>query len=164
VAEDEPTDGTIRVPPAVRNRDRLNLGWLLLTREAEEFSLEGRLKGVSEEILRRAMLVSTSLFSHIVNDNLEVRTSVSIDPSTGAATGKALYTYEALPRSTVLAFEVVVSNPRYYRINGQEPLGGDMGKVKQTVASGLDFCEALGIGGMNTRGMGRMKVTAGGGL
>ena len=160
VAEEEPADGTVRVAQGVKVGDRLNLGWLMLQKDAEPFPLDGKLNGVNVEILQRAALVSNKLFSHIVNDNLEVRTSVSIDPSTGAAADGALFTYEALPRASVLAFEVVISDPRFYKIDGEEPLSnkGGKGTVKNTVEDGLRFFEALGVGGMNTRGMGRLRV------
>ncbi|WP_421658971.1 RAMP superfamily CRISPR-associated protein [Leptothermofonsia sp. ETS-13] len=49
------------------------------------------------QVIKRIVLVKDSLFSHIVNSNLEVRTSVAISPETGAAEEGALFTYEALP-------------------------------------------------------------------
>jgi CRISPR-associated protein Cmr4 len=100
------------------------------------------------------------MFGHIVNDNLEVRTSVSIDPQTGGAAEKALFTYEALPRASVLYFEVVVSDPKFYKIGNQTPLQNNGGKQKviQTIQKGLALFETLGVGGMNTRGMGRLRV------
>jgi CRISPR-associated protein Cmr4 len=139
---------------------RLNLGWLMLDVAKNDFPLNGKLPNVSPEILDRAVLVSNKLFGQIVNDNLEVRTSVSIDPATGAAADGALFTYEALPRASVLSFEVVVSNPKFYQIQGQQPLqkNGNQAKARQTVESGLRLFESMGVGGMNTRGMGRLKV------
>ena len=50
---------------------------------------------------KRLVLVDDGLFCQIVNSNLEVRTSVSIDPITGAAKEGALFTYEALPRASL---------------------------------------------------------------
>ena len=44
-----------------------------------------------ETIKRIAIQPWISCFPLIVNNNLEVRTSVSIDPATGAAEDKALY-------------------------------------------------------------------------
>jgi len=35
---------------------------------------------------------------------------------------------------------------------------GDIDKVKSTVNNGLKLFETLGVGGMNTRGMGRLRV------
>lgn len=62
----------------------------------------------------------------------------------------------------MLAFEVVVSDPKFYRIssNGTDkiPLDGNIGQVIETVDKGSKLFEYLGVGGMNTRGMGRMKV------
>jgi CRISPR-associated protein Cmr4 len=49
----------------------------------------------------------------VVNSNLEVRTSVSIDPKTGAAEKGALFTYEAIPRAAFLWLDVVVDDYRY---------------------------------------------------
>jgi len=170
VTEDEPPDGQVRVAPGVKGTAcrALNLGWLMLeVMPKNDLSLEAsKFPGVPQEILNRAVLVSNKLFSHIVNDNLEVRTSVSIDPKTGAAAEGALFTYEALPRASVLYFEVVVSNPEFYQINGQKPLSGDIERAKTAVRNGLGLFEALGIGGMGTRGMGRLQVlnlNAGGG-
>jgi len=158
VDETEPADGTVRVASGVKTQGKLNLGWLMLDVQGNDFLLADKLNDVPQEIRNRAVLVSNKMFSHIVNDNLEVRTSVSIDPQTGAAAEGALYTYEALPRASVLAFEVVVSDPHFYFINGQTPLNGNAKTVKATVRNGCALFETLGIGGMNTRGMGRLKV------
>ncbi len=185
VSEAEPADGKVRLAEGVKTSGRLNLGWLMLTVDDGGLSLDAsKFPDELKEVLNRAVLVSNKMFSHIVNDNLEVRTSVSIDPATGAAAEGALFTYEALPRACVLMFEVVVSHPKYYRIAVQVkdndktrteyriPLSdsthpeGDVGRVKATVANGMKLFESLGIGGMNTRGMGRLQVlnlNAGGG-
>lgn len=178
-----PNDGTVCVANGVTVQGKLNLGWLMLSTQTGFAPDNSKLNGVPEEVLSRAVLVSDKLFSQIVNDNLEVRTSVSIDPSTGAAAEGALFTYEALPRGTVVVFEVVMSDPKYYCIHGKRPFTKDqpcMGqeksspdppndqenthakdgkrKVKATVEKGLRFLEALGVGGMGTRGMGRLRV------
>jgi len=160
IEEPEPGDGIVRLANGISVGNKLNLGWLMLTKDTNPFSLNNKLNSVPSEILKRAVLVSNKLFGHIVNDNLEVRTSVSIDPQTGAAAEGALFTYEALPRASVLTFEIIVSDPKFYQIDGNLPLKGNGGmqKVKSTVTNGLKFFEALGIGGMNTRGMGRLRV------
>jgi CRISPR-associated protein Cmr4 len=167
----------LHVAKSVTTSKRLNLGWLILDVADSNFALDaGKLPGVPQEILDHAVLVSDKMFGHIVNDNLEVRTSVSIDPQTGAAAEGALYSYEALPRASLLTFDVVVSHPKYYRMavqvtkNGKTetihriPLSynkhpeGDQELVMKTVQNGLALFDTLGVGGMNTRGMGRMKV------
>ena len=156
ITPDEPADGQVRVAKDVQQSGRLNLGWLMLEVAGNDFAPQ--VSNVPQEILKHAVLVSDKMFGHIVNDNLEVRTSVSIDPQTGAAAEGALFTYEALPRASVLYFEVVVSDPKFYRINGQIPLNGDIAKAKKAVSDGLTLFASLGVGGMNTRGMGRLRV------
>lgn len=141
----------------------LNLGWLLLKNAHKSNPIKGSIPDFPPEIVSRSVLVPDKLFSRIVNDNLEVRTSVAIDPATGAAEDGALYTYEAIPRVTVMWFDVVYNNPEYFRINGQEirknaETKADVNWIQANVEKGLGYFETLGIGGMNTRGMGRVKI------
>lgn len=160
VNRQEPLDEQVHVASGVKVGGRLNLGWLMLSVVADAFSLEGRLDGVPKEIRDQAVLVSSKMFGHIVNNNLEVRTSVSIDPQTGAVAEGALFIYEALPRGSVLVFDVVVSDPAFYRINGRELLKDEGGreKVVETVRKGLKLFGFLAVGGMSTRGMGRLRL------
>jgi CRISPR-associated protein Cmr4 len=158
INETRPSEGAVRLSAGIATKDRLNLGWLMLSVDAALPSLP--LPGIEASIVGRVALVSNRLFGQIVNDNLEVRTSVSIDPRTGAASEGALFTYEALPRGSVLAFEVIVTRPEFYSIKGQQPLAKDgVAAVRETVIKGLDLMALLGIGGMNTRGMGRLRVS-----
>lgn len=160
---------------AINNNEqvkRLNFGWLMLSQddpnvEKIEFSAFPDSGGFCSDcnvILGRAYLVSDKLFSHIVNDNLEVRTSVAINPATGAAKEGALYTYEAIPRATVMWFDVVYNKPEYFKINGTEDIrhgksnGNGWEWLEENVRKGLAYLKDLGVGGMNTRGMGRLKV------
>jgi len=161
VIEAEPADNQVRVASGIRHSGRLNLGWLMLEVAEDAFSLDNQLSAIPDDIKKRAVLVSNKMFGHIVNDNLEVRTSVSINPQTGAAAEGALFTYEALPRASVLVFDVVGSDPKFYQINGQQPLSSNGGKQKviETVNKGLALFASLGMGGMNTRGMGRLCVS-----
>ena len=159
--EVEPQPEQIRVAAGLAQNKRLNLGWLMLD-VANGFQPPDSLPDlVRAEITSRAVLVSSKLFSPIVNDNLEVRTSVSIDPATGAAAETALFTYEALPRATLLTFEVVYKDPALFGATlRQGSQAGAMGrdKIIATVQKGFQLFECLGVGGMNTRGMGRLKV------
>jgi CRISPR-associated protein Cmr4 len=117
------------------------------------------LNAVPEEIKGRTVLVSDKLFSQIVNSNLEVRTSVSIDPETGAAADKALFTYEAIPRATILWLDVIEDD-----FSGRFPenhsKAGELGHQRplDVVTAGLKLAEMLGIGGMGTRGFGRVRL------
>lgn len=201
-------------------QQHINLGWLMLEREEEAFAVQ--LTGaIPDEIQNRVVLVADSIYSQIVNSNLEVRTSVSIDPETGAASKGALFTYEAIPRATVLWMDVITDD---FRQSFPDPdklqewqrmlMEPDLKKIAQkellwkwklldsqndspekfqeavikagewivydqscynnnlkakgwdgngtnvpldVVCSGLDWAEHLGIGGMGTRGFGRIR-------
>ena len=130
----------------------LNLGWLLLEVE----NPDGKEIALPQEIVnwvKRIVIVSDKLFSHIVNDNLEVRTSVRIDPKTGTAAEGALFTYEAIPRGTVLGFEIGVDKA----LAKQRGINADI--IVSTIISGVSpFLRNLGIGGMATRGFGRLEI------
>jgi len=148
-------------------RTSLNLGWLLLpVKQYSNFdNLVETLRGYSipEYILNRFAIVSDKLFMHVVNSNLEVRTSVSINPETGAAEEHALFSYEALPRSTVLYWEIICKNPSHFRIDGENiphisDTENNMDAVHNITKKAHPYLEHLGIGGMGTRGMGRLKV------
>jgi CRISPR-associated protein Cmr4 len=149
--------------------NRLNLGWLLLpVMTCGQFqNIVQRLQslGVPPYIRDRLALVPDPLFAHIVNSNLEVRTSVAINPATGAAEEQALFSYEALPRGTVLAWEIIAKNPKHFRIEGKEisaKVNGDKiddpEKVFKVTQKAHEYLEHLGVGGMGTRGMGRLRV------
>jgi len=144
-------------------RDRLNLGWFLLRVEDGTCPLNpsGRDKlaqmGVPSMILDRLILTSDKLFTHVVNSNLEVRTSTAIDPITGSSKEGALFTYEAVPRSTIFWFSVIYKDPRNFKMNG-EKIEYDIDWVRENVEKGLSYYEYLGVGGMVTRGMGRLKI------
>jgi len=130
------------------NTDKpLNLGWLLLKVEKAENGKEAVLPSEIDKWVKRIVLVSEKLFSHIVNDNLEVRTSVKIDSNTGTAETGKLFTYEAIPRGTVFGFEIGVDKHR----DG----GVDVNKIINAVSP---YFKLLGIGGMGTRGFGRLEI------
>jgi CRISPR-associated protein Cmr4 len=125
--------------------DIVAIGWLALKRK----DLPASLPDIPEIDAKRLVLVPNDLFPTIVNDNLEVRTSVAIDPETGAAEDGALFTYEALPMGTVVAFTITYQ--------GKE-LPETPSEARKTVESGMALFPWLGVGGMNTRGMGRLRV------
>ncbi|MDR5696082.1 MAG: hypothetical protein QN121_12555, partial [Armatimonadota bacterium] len=83
----------------------------------------------------------------------------SINPETGAAEERALFPYEALPRTTVLVWEIIAKNPKHFKI-GQQAIAAvtDPTGVHGVVKKAHPYLEHLGIGGMGTRGMGRLKV------
>ncbi len=115
------------------------------------------------DIKDRVLIVSPKFFSALVNNNLEVRTSVSIKPETGAAEDKHLFTYEAIPRAAWLFGDVTVDDymNQFPKSWTDRELGlEDWTGPKPVVQAGLGLIEYLGVGGMGTRGFGRMRRVA----
>ena len=203
----------------------------MVAKENGHLELDG-LSDLPDPVRKRIVLVSDKVFSQVVNSNLEVRTSVSIDPETGAAKKGALFTYEAIPRAAFLWTDVVVDDyrrafPAYDELEGWKKIlddakasdvgtfdilnriGGflrkyaapvnnksgdyekDFGNARikmlgyiqeektqyeaatlhdkrwknvetdtpaDVVTAGLEWVEHLGIGGMGTRGFGRIRM------
>ena len=76
-----------------------------------------------------------------------MRTTVRIDNHTETAEHRVLFTNEAIPRGTVLGFEMIIDKRRQDEIdNWDEVLDG-----------ALNYTKLLGIGGMGTRGFGRVS-------
>lgn len=198
-------DDMAKLASGLSNHKHLNLGWLMVENKGD-LALKGLPDNLPAPVGGRIVLVSDKVFSQVVNSNLEVRTSVSIDPETGAAEDKALFTYEAIPRATFLWMDVVVDDYRDREIwqNGgvvwkayKEKLESDDGKKviwhdndrkagplypdpkspeqllpekskedegkgwcspADVVKAGLEWAEHLGVGGMGTRGFGRIRT------
>lgn len=132
------------------NNNVINLGWLLLETEKNNDGSTGKIPE-SLGVVTRLCAVSEKLFFHLVNDNLETRTSVNIDNETGAASEKMLFTYEAISRGTVLGFEIAVDERRGEQVSGEQ--------ASELLAKALEYMSVLGVGGMGTRGFGRLDVS-----
>jgi len=133
----------------------VKVGWLSLPAADCPVKLQDELAAFE----KRLAVVSDDLFGQIVNDQLEIRTSVSIDPHTGTASTGALFTVEAMPRGTVLRSQYQVLDPNYFRVpptNAESKF--NQLELCEAVGNGLANIEHLGLGGMNTRGFGRMKI------
>jgi len=153
-------------------KGKIKIGWLYIDVEnlaVEKPKLDSlAVKSEWQLVERKIYIVSDKLFTQIVNDNLETRTSVAINPETGAAEDQALFTYEAIPRATWLISKVIQDD---FRSTGFETViknckGNDRVKdwksPMDVVKAGFKVIEYLGIGGMTTRGFGRMKIISGG--
>jgi CRISPR-associated protein Cmr4 len=146
----------------------INLGWLMVEVKKSTLTAKGIESPEWNTIKDRIVLVPESLFSQIVNSNLEIRTSVSISPETGAAEDGALFTHEAIPRSAILWFDVVEDDrgefPKTERTysNGKDNNGDSLSSVWNSpldvVKAGLQLAQHLGVGGMGTRGFGRIRL------
>jgi len=149
--KDKNKDDKIKIPDEIENKayvikgikeenKTLNLGWILIEVETKYSDVKLTIPDELNKFVKRIVVVPEKLFSTLVNDNLEVRTSVKIDKITGTAADGGLFTYEAIPRGTIIGFEIgFVEN---YNI---------VEKIKP-------YFKLLGIGGMGTRGFGRLEI------
>lgn len=160
------TDGEAAITLTGNDAGHLNLGWLLLSAKAgATVTLPANVTLPDQPIDHWAVLkdriavVTDRIFSQVVRSNLEVRTSVSIDPFTGAAKTGALFSYESIPRATWLVSDIVEDDYRGKFPENQTTLDGKPLSSPFDVAHrGLELAELLGVGGMGTRGFGRLKV------
>ncbi|WP_155883395.1 RAMP superfamily CRISPR-associated protein [Desulfurobacterium sp. TC5-1] len=146
----------------------LNLGWLYLEVEGphnidkNKFKIPkfGKFNLKPEDVI----VVPESLFAHIVNSNLEVRTSVAIDPITGAAKEGALFTSEAIPRGTILHGTIRIFNKKAFEGKKNDESNSEtLPETKyliEALKESRHFYETLGIGGMTTRGFGRLIINS----
>ena len=135
------------------DKEQVNLGWLLLETK--------KIPGIESwptyippgimKYIQNIVVVSDKLFSHIVNDNLEIRTSIKIDRNTGAAKSGALFTYEAIPRGTIIGFEIAIDRRRGKGVAYEKV-------VVDLLQKSFKFLKLLGVGGMGTRGFGRLAL------
>jgi CRISPR-associated protein Cmr4 len=110
---------------------------------------------VLQHICSRLAVCGEGIFPHLVETAMEVRTSVSIDPETGAAEDKKLFTSEAVPAGTLFQIDLNF-------------LGGALGGPFSGFSSanelfeeieifGFPYLALTGIGGNVTRGFGRVR-------
>lgn len=143
------------------NMNKTNIGWLYINVASDTQDLLKPLRdriGDASQRFARLALAPDWLFAELVNSNLEVRTSVSIDPLTGAAEEGKLFTYEAIPTATLLAFDVDIDEARCTEAadaDGKNPM--DPAKARELLNQTLTLCGVLGMGGMCTRGFGRVR-------
>lgn len=153
---DDFSDNKIKIVNSADNYKFLNLGWLNF--EVDENKLDGGIdtSNLNEEIRNiiknKIVVVSDNTISQIINANLEVRTSVSIDPLTGAAREGALFTSETIPRGTVFYGNVRIMD----RLEEDEEINSYL--IRQALEESKIYYESFGIGGLVTRGFGRLKV------
>jgi CRISPR-associated protein Cmr4 len=144
-----------------KKEGHINLGWIYLSYKVEDKSMNPNLSKINGFGLNTQdiIIVPESLFSQIVNSNLEVRTSVSIDPITGAAKEGALFTSEAIPRGTIFYGDLrIFDKSAFEGISDKISDLPNSDILKDALCDSKHFFETLGIGGMTTRGFGRLKI------
>lgn len=148
------------------NMNKINMGWLYLDAAPAGDSLMALRNSLGHDAAQhfsRLALAPDWLFTELVNSNLEVRTSVSINPLTGAAEESKLFTYEAIPAATLLAFDVDIDRARCTQArdaDGENSVDADA--ALRLLNEALELCGVLGMGGMCTRGFGRVRFLGGG--
>lgn len=132
---------------------RASLGTFLLNSKPGQMALpDGLGTGASlpglDFVQSRLILVHPDLFSSLINLNLETRTSVVIDFATGTAADRLLFTYEATPRGTLFAGSLELDDERFPELAD---------KASSMLKDALPLAFQWGIGGMTTRGFGKMR-------
>lgn len=157
VLEDVPTADENGLIVNFEAGGKINAGWLYLDAARNDNALTPLLTKLGEDkkYFSRLALAPDWLFGEMVNSNLEVRTSVSINPLTGAADSGKLFTYEAIPAATLLAFDIEIDEMRC------PSTGIDTNEARTHLTNALRLCNVLGMGGMVTRGFGRVKFLGG---
>lgn len=141
--------------------DALNFGWILLDQDKQNNSgitlQQLGSKGIRKAYAERMVLVSEFVFSNLVNANMEVRTSVVINPETGAAKKGGLFTYEAVVKGAIFVFEITENdyNAIWKKVVWKESFASAAAMLSAKAFPGL---ESVGIGGMTTRGFGRLHI------
>ena len=109
----------------------------------------------SEEYWRyiagRTLLLDETNFYRVVETCLERRTCNRVDPETGAVRSGALFSYEALPRNSLLYSRLSVDNSGFKASDGISSLEEVCNLAREGMAR-------MGIGGLQTRGLGSVLV------
>lgn len=141
-------------------RSTLNFGWIIMecskeTSPVNKTDLEKL--NIPPRYVERMVIVPEYVFSNLVNSNMEVRTSVVIDPETGAAKGTGLFTYEAVVKGALFVFELTENDYAaiWSKVNHAEKGSSAAEMIENKAFPGI---EAVGIGGMTTRGFGRLHI------
>jgi CRISPR-associated protein Cmr4 len=144
--------------------DRLNFGWTLLDKGSSDCPSVSAMteSGIDEKYGKKIVVVAEWIFAYLVNNNMEIRTSVVIDPTTGAATSQGLFTYEAVARGAFFGIEIIEND----FMQGWQKVGWNdsaapkpANTLDMIVEYALDGIKSVGLGGMTTRGFGRLEFT-----
>lgn len=141
-------------------RPTLNFGWIIMEHSTESSpvsKVELEKINIPPRYVERMVIVPEYVFSNLVNSNMEVRTSVVIDPATGAAKGSGLFTYEAVVKGALFVFELTENDYAAVWSKVKHPEKG-ASAAEMLESKAFPGVEAVGIGGMTTRGFGRLHI------
>jgi CRISPR-associated protein Cmr4 len=112
----------------------------------------------------RLVVCHEEVFPLIAETAMEVRTSVAIDPDTGAAEDKKLFTYEAVPAGSVFMVEMDFLGGKFPNSafeKDEKGIAVNMQSAAPLFASvekyGFPYLAFTGMGGNVTRGFGRVR-------
>ncbi len=110
-----------------------------------------------KDLVERMVVCDDPVFQALCTSAMEVRTSVTIDPDTGAAVPKKLFTLEAIPTGALFEtrLDFLGGSPVGYYAQTQYKNGTDFFEVIEE--RGFPYLEFSGIGGNVTRGYGRVR-------
>lgn len=146
--EEPPVDTAYSLRPV--NTSFVAVGWLSLKLQNKQVNIQETDSSI-KHIMDNLIIVNEDIFPFLVNTNLEVRTSTSIDPKTGTVKEGALFTYEAIPRGTVLSMDITFFE------YGFEKNPDRKDEAIKLLENSINQLSVIGLGGMNTRGFGRVK-------
>ncbi len=134
----------------------LNFGWVLLKQSeghSHDYLSELVSTGIEQKYAERMVIVSEWIFAQLVNSNMEVRTSVVIDPETGAASQKGLFTYEAVARGALFCLDITVND-----YNSCWAGVSSVSTPMDVLRRAFPGLRSVGMGGMTSRGFGRLAL------
>lgn len=116
--------------------------------------LDGAFTGPFQSAVNRLVVCPSAVFPFLVDTGMEVRTSVTIDPETGAARPKKLFTLEAVPAGAIFRTNLDF-------LGGKRPVALATFSAEQILeeieAKGFPYLAFSGMGGNVTRGFGRVR-------
>jgi len=102
-------------------------------------------------IAGHTILLDETNFYRVVETCLERRTCNRVDPATGAVADGALFSYEALPRNSLLYSRLSVDNSGF-------EADGDLSSLEAVCDLAGEGLARMGIGGLQTRGLGSILM------
>jgi hypothetical protein len=127
----------------------LTLGWMPLkvAHRISPLKPSARAKlsglGVPEEVLDRTVLTSDGLLSHLLRDNPIHQPIELIDPQTNEVMKRSVPLWGMIPQGTIMYFTVGYSRRK---------------DIVSAVEDGISHLEHIGVGGLTSREVGRIKL------
>lgn len=134
---------------ALKNSIKDSIKFILSDMTADEFF----------KITKRMAVCHPDVFPLIADTAMEVRTSVTIDPRTGAAEKNKLFTYEAVPAGAIFQTDLNFLGGKFPdAFREKTPSPGNAKLLFEDIEKyGFPYLSMTGMGGNVTRGFGRVR-------